>query len=203
MPLFKKRPDTIPPVSAESLSSSRPVKSNASSYVASRDGDSYNANYPRIDHGNDPSLANGYRRNGSVGDVYSRGEAQLDQDRNELFAGYNPAKGGSGRFWDGPSLPDRAPGEETEEDVEGIRKQTRFVKQESVASTRNALRLAREAEETALNTVNRLGDQSGKAMKIFLVLCLQGDIQRDWLTRSVTSTFLKLIPLVPQIGLMN
>ncbi|KAJ8455673.1 hypothetical protein ONZ45_g18879 [Pleurotus djamor] len=34
--------------------------------------------------------------------------------------------------------------------------------QESVASTRNALRLAREAEETARNTLTRLGDQSEK-----------------------------------------
>ncbi|TFY75763.1 hypothetical protein EWM64_g8246 [Hericium alpestre] len=52
--------------------------------------------------------------------------------------------------------------EETDEDVEGIKQQTRFLKQDSVNSTRNALRLAREAEETARNTVNRLGDQSEK-----------------------------------------
>jgi hypothetical protein len=39
--------------------------------------------------------------------------------------------------------------------------QTRYVKQESVNSTRNALRLAREAEETARGTLGRLGDQSG------------------------------------------
>jgi len=54
------------------------------------------------------------------------------------------------------------PGEEDDEDVEGIKQQTRFVKQESVNSTRNALRLAREAEETARNTLTRLGDQSEK-----------------------------------------
>ncbi|KAG9082442.1 hypothetical protein FS749_006837 [Ceratobasidium sp. UAMH 11750] len=38
----------------------------------------------------------------------------------------------------------------------------RQVKQESVQSTRNALRIAREAEETARNTLLKLGDQSEK-----------------------------------------
>ncbi|KAF8339612.1 uncharacterized protein EI90DRAFT_2990203, partial [Cantharellus anzutake] len=52
--------------------------------------------------------------------------------------------------------------EEEDEDVEGIKQQTRFVKQESVNSTRNALRIAREAEETAGNTLAKLGDQSEK-----------------------------------------
>jgi len=51
---------------------------------------------------------------------------------------------------------------EDDEDVEGIKQQTRFLKQESVSSTRNALRLAREAEETARTTMGRLGDQSEK-----------------------------------------
>ena len=57
---------------------------------------------------------------------------------------------------------DPAPGEENEEDVEGIKQQLRTTKQESLASTRNALRLAHEAEETARNTVTRLGSQSGE-----------------------------------------
>lgn len=42
----------------------------------------------------------------------------------------------------------------------------RFTKQESVNSTRNALRLAREAEETARNTLGRLGDQSGMRLVV-------------------------------------
>jgi hypothetical protein len=102
-----------------------------------------------------------YQRNNPV-DVYSRGQGNLDSDRRELFSGHNPEKTSTGRFtYDGPNLPEPAPGEEKEEDVEGIKQQTRFVKQESVNSTRNALRMAREAEETARNTVNRLGTQSG------------------------------------------
>jgi len=103
-----------------------------------------------------------YQRNNPV-DVYTRGQGNLDDDRSELFAGRNPNKAPSGRFtYDGPTLPEPAPGEENEEDVEGIKQQTRFIKQDGVNSTRNALRMAREAEETARNTVNRLGSQSEK-----------------------------------------
>ena len=166
MPLFKKKPESVPPVNQSDSPANYHVKSNASSYVASRDGDRYNGTSSR---GSDQGLVDKYRRNASVGDVYSRGEAQLQQDRNELFAGYNPTKSGSGRFFDGPSLAQKAPGEENEEDIEGIKQQTRFVKQESVTSTRNALRLAEEAEDTARHTVTRLGDQSGKTMNISLV----------------------------------
>ncbi|KAI9455859.1 protein transporter SEC9 [Russula earlei] len=103
-----------------------------------------------------------YQRNDPV-DRYSCGRGNLAKDRGELLAGYDPQKISSGRFaHDGPPLPELAPGEENEEDVEGIKKQTRWVKQESVNSTRNALRMAREAEETARNTVTRLGTQSEK-----------------------------------------
>jgi len=102
-----------------------------------------------------------YQRNNPI-DVYSRGQGNLDNDRMELFAGHNPNNPPTGRFaYDGPTLREPAPGEENEEDVEGIKQQTRFVKQESVNSTRNALRMAREAEETARNTVGKLGSQSG------------------------------------------
>lgn len=92
----------------------------------------------------------------------SDAQSQLDRARGELFAGYNPQKAGSGRFFDGPEIGrEPPPGEENEEDVEGIKQQTRFLKQESVNSTRNALRMAREAEETARGTLGRLADQSG------------------------------------------
>jgi len=111
-----------------------------------------------------PVIRDMYARNAAVGDVYSRGVANVAQDRNELFSGYNTENttrnSGSGRFVDGPSCREPLPGEENDEDVEGIKKQTRFIKQESVNSSRNALRLAREAEEAARNTLTRLGDQS-------------------------------------------
>jgi hypothetical protein len=171
MPLFKKKPETIPPVSepkpSPSFSSANgsyhSYQSSSNTYVAS---DPYNATNKQTSYdgpGNNASFVDPYSRNRGIGDVYSRGGAELDKDRNELFSGRNPAKGGSGRFFDGPDL-GRAPppGEENDEDVEGIKQQTRFVKQESVNSTRNALRMAREAEETARNTLTRLGDQSEK-----------------------------------------
>ncbi|KAJ7254076.1 protein transporter SEC9 [Mycena haematopus] len=189
MSFFKRKDNNkslIPPVESErpmgnsvsprpmgNSSSPRPTRSSASTYVASRDGDPYAAgrtNSYSSDTKNDYSdnyqpRGDKYNRNNGVGDVYSRpGEkfARLDEDRAALFSGYNPEKAGSGRFFDGPGL-DRDPppaGEETEEDVEGIKKQTRYVKQESANSTRNALRLAREAEDTARNTLTKLGTQS-------------------------------------------
>jgi len=170
MPLFKKKPETlIPPVSAPSAPPSaygNSSRSSSNTYVASRDGDPYNtanrfASYDSS--GDNASSVDKYNRNRGVGDIYTRGGADLDKDRNELFSGYTPSKsGGSGRFFDGPDIARSAPlGEENDEDIEGIKQQTRFVKQESVNSTRNALRIAREAEETARNTLTRLGDQSG------------------------------------------
>ncbi|KAF7984266.1 hypothetical protein HWV62_16112 [Athelia sp. TMB] len=53
-------------------------------------------------------------------------------------------------------------GQEDDEDVEGIKTRISAVKQESVNSTRNALMLARQAEETARATSQRLADQSEK-----------------------------------------
>ncbi|KAF3987050.1 hypothetical protein FT663_03155 [Candidozyma haemuli var. vulneris] len=47
-----------------------------------------------------------------------------------------------------------------EEEVEGIKQDIRFVKQESVASTRNTLRMAQEADASGTNTLGMLGSQS-------------------------------------------
>ncbi|KIK62640.1 hypothetical protein GYMLUDRAFT_72816 [Collybiopsis luxurians FD-317 M1] len=185
MPLFKKEKNLIPPVesatsiapsasrssSTLSKSSLPSYRSNASTYVPSRDGDPYNTSrYNSSATMAEPApsyedeqvdYTDKYRRGKSVGDVYSRGNASPEQDRNELFSGYNPQRGGSGRFFDGPGAGrDPAPGEENDEDVEGIKQQTRFVKQESVNSTRNALMMARQAEDTARGTLSKLGDQS-------------------------------------------
>jgi protein transport protein SEC9 len=140
---FNKRKERnfIPPVESENSRSTSELSSSgtADTLVASSDR---------------------YQRNRAV-DIYTRGQGNLETDRKELFSGYNPEKVSTGRFaHDGPTLPDPT-GEENEEDVEGIKQQTRFMKQESVNSTRNALRMAREAEETARNTVGKLGNQSG------------------------------------------
>ena len=96
-------------------------------------------------------------RYATANDAYARGERNIDRDRAQLFAGASREPGagaGASRFNNGPA-------DDEEEDVEGIKGKTRALKQESVNSTRNALRMAREAEETARNTLTRLGDQSG------------------------------------------
>ncbi|TFK30472.1 hypothetical protein FA15DRAFT_662429 [Coprinopsis marcescibilis] len=170
---FKKKESSIPPVAGPPPPSSLPAASRYTpqTYVPSRDAGAFDSvaysastgRGPPPDINNAPSYDK-YNRNRHVGDAYSRGDGgrQVDQDRNELFSGYDASKSGSGRFFDGGNVPQREPGQETDDDVEGIKKQTRYVKQESVASTRNALQMAREAEETARNTLVRLGDQSEK-----------------------------------------
>ncbi|KAI9460845.1 protein transporter SEC9 [Lactarius psammicola] len=148
MSWFNKRKERnlIPPVESENPGSTS---------------DSYSSRSATSGTPSSDSVRDRYHRNNAV-DVYSRGQGNLDTDRRELFSGYNPEKA-TGRFaHDGPTLREPAPGEENEEDVEGIKQQTRFVKQDSVNSTRNALRMAREAEETARGTINRLGSQSEK-----------------------------------------
>ena len=62
---------------------------------------------------------------------------------------------------DGPPRSSGHQLDDEDEEVEAIKQQIKFTKQESLSSTRNALRIAREAEETARNTMNRLGEQSG------------------------------------------
>lgn len=52
-----------------------------------------------------------------------------------------------------------SPEEEEEEDVDAVKQQIRFTKQESVNSTRRALAAAAAAEETGRNTLSRLGAQ--------------------------------------------
>ncbi|KAJ7237192.1 hypothetical protein B0H12DRAFT_1075649 [Mycena haematopus] len=101
------------------------------------------------------STGNKYSRSRGVGDVYTRGGIgpnQLDQDRNELFSGYNPSKSGSGQFVEDDN------GDE-EEDVEVIKRKIKGKKLETVNSSQNSIRLAREAVETGNNTLRRLGEQ--------------------------------------------
>ena len=152
----------IPPVAEIQTSSSYSGRSNASTYVPSRDGDlssSRSASSTIVSQDQFSSYDKSHR-NASIGDVYSRGGGQLDRDRNELFAGVDKTKVGSGRFFDGAGSGEAG---EDEDDVEGIKNRTRSLKQESVQTSRNALRLAQEAEETARSTLLRLGGQSGQS----------------------------------------
>jgi len=156
MSFFRRKAPEIPPVQPEQRgpATSPSFRSTASTYVASRDGDLYGNN-------NQQPSSGGY---GEGGYNPPKGGGASDPTRSELFSGYNPERAGPNRFTasdSGPELREPAPGEENEEDVEGIKQQIRATKQESVNSTRNALRLAREAEETARGTLLKLGDQSG------------------------------------------
>jgi hypothetical protein len=174
--LQRKEKNLIPPVEnplpgrdtrpGGNSTSPRPYHSNASSYIASRDGDPYNNPDAGRHSAQQDNETPRDRYGNRMGDVYSRTGGRVEDDRNELFAGYNPEKSEKNRFYDGPQLGrEPPPGEENDDDVEGIKQQTRFVKQESVNSTRNALRLAREAEDTARNTLTKLGDQSGVCIR--------------------------------------
>ena len=181
MSWFNKRKERnlIPPVESASPSSmSRSasgnstslqpaVRSTAATYNPSRDGDPYNS-YDNSPVANPTELLDKYQRNKPIGDAYSRGQGNLDRDRNELFSGYNPQKAAPGRFVDGPGIGrEPPPGEENDEDIEGIKQQTRFLKQDSVNSTRNALMMARQAEETARSTIGRLAEQSGTSSECY------------------------------------
>lgn len=187
MSWFSKRKNqpVIPPVqeppSLGSVTSSRPP-SYRSDYSGAANGvddysnrrtyaDSHPSTFRQNSGGNDVPPTDSYRSRMGYGgasqvtDPYARGERDINADRDALFAGSAPPAengGGPGRFNDGPEgRPAPTPGFEEEEDVEGIKAQTRFLKQDTVAQTRNALRLAREAEETGRATLLKLGDQSG------------------------------------------
>lgn len=57
-------------------------------------------------------------------------------------------------------LPEQEQVNSEDEEVEAIRQDIRFVKQESVALTRNTLRMAQEADASGTNTMGMLGSQS-------------------------------------------
>lgn len=74
------------------------------------------------------------------------------------YDNHNTGRGGQ---YDGLEPQEEARDEEDDE-VEAVKQQMRFTKQESLSSTRNALRIARETEETATGTILKLGEQSDK-----------------------------------------
>lgn len=127
-----------------------------------RQGSSYGDSAPSQTYGNQ-SHRTGYGAKSSVSDPYARGERNIDLDRNALFADAAPPEESQGRyrFQDGLAGPPPEPTGNEDEDVEAIKTQTRFLKQDTVASTRNALRMAREAEESGRATLLKLGEQSG------------------------------------------
>lgn len=112
--------------------------------------------------------------------------------RGALFAGYNPdalPKSEGRRQYDSSPYAGGGGGEEgglggteqdQEEEVEMIKRDIRGVKQETLGSSRNALRIAREAEETARTTLGKLGDQSGAYLLFFSLLWILARVNRSW-----------------------
>lgn len=101
----------------------------------------------------------------------SRGPSDRSEDG---YSDANPPRGSSrggrsnaSRYYDEdedgePYASSRFAQQQEEEEVQGIKQQIGFVKQESLQSTRNAVAKIREAEDAAGNTLNMLGTQSRK-----------------------------------------
>ncbi|EZF32400.1 Target SNARE coiled-coil containing protein [Trichophyton interdigitale] len=106
---------------------------------------------------NDPGMKDG-NRDALFGNAASRYQERQTSSAPPPYSGQQP---------DGPSGPtygkyqDRqlTAEEEEEEDIQAIKQDIRFMKQQDVSSTRNALRLAAEAEESGRATLARLGAQ--------------------------------------------
>ncbi|RMZ84915.1 hypothetical protein DV738_g25, partial [Chaetothyriales sp. CBS 135597] len=107
-------------------------------------------------------------------------DAAPDPNRDELFGGaqqrleqrqqhqapngppgyeYNPSDGGLDRSYGAYGDRQLTAEEEEEEDIQAAKQEIRFMKQQDVSSTRNALRIAAETEEIGRNTLARLGAQ--------------------------------------------
>ncbi|KAK5161637.1 hypothetical protein LTR04_003978 [Oleoguttula sp. CCFEE 6159] len=96
-------------------------------------------------------------------------QTQLPPENGETgSAGYSDQSGANGSQDQGyGAYQDRqlTAEEEEEEDVQASKQQIRFMKQQDVSSTRNALRIAllkAQAEETGRETLNRLGAQGDR-----------------------------------------
>lgn len=79
-------------------------------------------------------------------------------------------------------LPEEEQVNSEDEEVEAIKQDIRFVKQESLALTRNTLRMAQEADASATNTMGMLGSQSERlynAEQTLLLADTQTNIARN------------------------
>lgn len=127
--------------------------------------------YSNADYASDPYASQGSSQTHNRGALAlsSRNSNSITVQREELFRGVQPDKrleptqtygttSDADSHVDGQY--DLQTQEEEDEDIEGIKQEIRFVKQESLSSTRNALRMANEAEEAGRSTLTKLGEQS-------------------------------------------
>ncbi|RAL13797.1 putative plasma membrane SNARE protein (Sec9) [Aspergillus homomorphus CBS 101889] len=118
---------------------------------------------------------------GGLGSTDPNDPAAADANRDALFGGAkeraqqqpqaggppppysegSPAYGGGSNEYNTSTYQERhlTAEEEEEEEIQTIKQDIRFIKQGDVASTRNALRIAAQAEETGRETLARLGAQ--------------------------------------------
>lgn len=122
---------------------------------------------------------------GGLGRSKSSDTMATDAGRDQLFGGakqrfderkpsdmppeQDPAQGGVSNQYSNDASSNQGYGgyqereltaeEQEEEDVQGSKQQIRQIKQQDVSSTRNALRIAQQAEETGRATLERLGAQ--------------------------------------------
>jgi ribosomal protein L9 len=80
-------------------------------------------------------------------------------DYRSFRANQNKPTGGD--FTNNYSLPDKNDDEYTEEDLTQVKSQIRNVKQESANATRQAVARLAQTEDVAVNTMEKLGTQSG------------------------------------------
>src|ERR1700736_5107241 len=124
--------------------------------------------YARNPYAEDPYASRGYQET-SRPSPPSRGysnASSIDHNRNALFGDRPPpSQDRYGRDHYGASHVESEPdrydeyqqqAEGSDEDVEAIKQEILFTKQESLSSTRNAIRIASEAEEQGRNTLTRL-----------------------------------------------
>ncbi|EON64290.1 hypothetical protein W97_03521 [Coniosporium apollinis CBS 100218] len=133
------------------------------------------AAYGQNRYGSPASAASATARPGGYGG-FARADSQdtmsTDAGRQELFGGAQQrvqqredqggstyGAGGEGQGYGGYGDRQLTAEEEEEEDVQATKQQIKFIKQQDVASTRNALRLAEEAEASGRDTLSRLGAQ--------------------------------------------
>ncbi|ORY99258.1 hypothetical protein BCR43DRAFT_488977 [Syncephalastrum racemosum] len=152
---WKKKDKSSPSVSS---ASTNPFESDS---PASTPASSEYSQAPQKSYQDDGYAGSGGRYGTRRNDEY---EAQA---RNDLFGGARPQP--SGRY-SGREDPDdaysnsrfgaQAQEDEEDQEIQGLKQQIRNVKQDSLASTRNALAKIAETEQSAAHTMNMLGEQS-------------------------------------------
>lgn len=109
---------------------------------------------------NDPAAGDA-NRDALFGGARERAQQQPQGGPPPPYTEGGPAYGGGSNAYNTSTYQERqlTAEEEEEEEISAIKQDIRFIKQGDVASTRNALRIAAQAEETGRETLARLGGQ--------------------------------------------